>query len=108
VTLLVTLDQVKAHLRVDNDDEDDDLTLKIHAASAAVLSYLKDTAYLYVDTSGETIADIPYQVQAATLLLMGAFYGNRGEDGGQSSGFGNYLPPAVVALLYPLRVPTVV
>jgi len=107
MTMLVTLDQVKVHLRVDNDEEDDDLTLKIHAASASVLLYLKDAADAFVDTSGAVTTDVPWNVQAATLLMTGALYGNRGEDGGSSSGFSNYLPPAVVSLLYPMRVPSV-
>ena len=107
MTMLVTLDQAKLHLRVDHDSDDDDITLKVHAASASVLSYLKDNALNYVDSSGVALGEIPYELQAATLLLLGALYGNRGEDGGTSSGFSNYLPPAVVSLLYPLRVPTV-
>ena len=107
MTLLITLEQAKAHLRIDTDEEDDDLTLKIHASSAAVMSYLKDGALDFTDSSGVITADVPWQVQAAVLVLLGALYGDRGEEGGKPAGFSNYLPPAVVALLYPLRIPTV-
>ncbi len=118
MTMLVTLDQAKLHLRMDADDtfEDSDVTLKILAASAAVLDYLDAAQFDFLDTSGELLEDssgpltVPYKVQAATLLLVGDLYKNREPTADDvvdpKFGYG-YLPRAVVALLYPLRIPPV-
>jgi len=112
VTMLITLDQAKAHLRIDSDDGDEELEEKIEEASAAVISYLKSAAEDFLDTSGEPRQSggkpvVPWQVRAATLQLLTALYENRGEDGGAMSKFEQgYLPPSVTALLYPLRDPS--
>jgi len=118
MTLLVTVDQVKMHLRLSLDDcfEDDHLTLLTLAASAAVLDYLDQAQYDFLDTSGELLEDssgplsVPYQVQAATLLLVGDMYKSREPTASDAVdpkfGYG-YLPRAVIALLYPLRIPPV-
>lgn len=113
MVMLVTLDEAKAHLRVTHDLEDEDITLRIEAASESVISYIKDASLDFVDSSGVIILDesgvstVPKRVKMATLLLLGAFYRHRGEDGGQAANFQmGFLPPAVTALLYPLRTPT--
>lgn len=112
--MLVTVDSARDHLRIDYDDCDDfDLELKIKAASQAVVRYLKGGADSFLDTNGDVLLnsnddpDVPEDVQHATLLLVSHFhrYRDGGNDGGNS---GNYLPPAVTALLYPLRDPTIV
>ena len=86
------------------------LTLKIHAASGAVLNYLKAGAN-FLDTSGEVEVDtsddpigVPFEVQAATLLLIGFLYKDRDENANNAFEMG-YLPKPVMALLYPLRRP---
>ncbi len=38
---IVTLQEVKSHLRIDHDFDDADLQLKINAATAAVLDHVK-------------------------------------------------------------------
>jgi hypothetical protein len=121
MTMLVTLEQAKRHLYIDiaDTDRDADIMDKVEEASAAVISYLKDSAQgfldssglLGVDSSGQPLLDspgvvIPFQVRAATLQLLTALFENRGDDGGAMSKFEQgYLPPAVTALLYPLRDP---
>ncbi len=121
MTMLVTLAQAKRHLYIDESDttRDEDIMDKIEEASAAVISYLKDSAagfldssgLLAVDTNGVPVLDspsvhIPFQIRAATLQMLTALFENRGDDGGAASNFnGNYLPPSAVALLYPLRDP---
>lgn len=109
--MLVSLDAAKSHLRVDNSDEDNDITLKIHAASGAVLNYLKSGANKFLDSNGDVEIDsandpvgVPYEVEAATLLMLGYLYKDRDEnaDGAYAQG---YLPKPVTALLYPLRDP---
>lgn len=114
--MLVTLQQAKDHLRMDHAYDDDDITLKVQAASAAIIDYLKDYADSFLDSAGDVIIDstgepdVPYQVKAATLLLVGDFYMNREPTASDpvdaQYGYG-YLPRAVTALLYPLRDPTV-
>ncbi len=126
MVMLVTLRQASDHLRRDSSDDDSDLVLKIHAASSAVLNYLKDGAsfletaviasddgvdstifdgadQVYVDASGELAA--PFEVRAATLLLIGYLYKNRDADPDKEFEMG-YLPRPVMSLLYPLRKPT--
>lgn len=108
--MLVTLEQVKAHLRIVHSSDDDDLTGKTHAASAAVLAYLKDGA-VFLDSSGQVEVDssgdpigVPYNVQIATLIMVGYFNKDRDEDTDRAYETG-YLPKPVTALLYPLRDP---
>jgi len=115
MTMLVTLQQASDHLRRDTTDDDADLTLKIMAASAAVINYLKSSTAAYettvdsddndvivVDTNGDPI--VKDEVRAATLLLVGVLY--KGREGEGFNSVGN-LPMAVQCLLYPLRDPAV-
>lgn len=110
---LVTLDQIKARLRIDTDAEDGDLVGFMQSASRMVLSYLKleDDAYLNsdgtMDVDSETSGyyEVPAEVQAATLYLAGVLYRDR--DGGEVDKWApGYLPAPVTAMLYPLRDPT--
>lgn len=121
--MLVTLQQASDHLRRDTTDDDNDLTLKIQAASGAVVNYLKDTVALYVaevdykgreivDSQGDPIpvidsngdAQVRFEVQAAVLLMLGYLYKDRDNDTEKAYQQG-YLPAPVTALLYPLRDP---
>lgn len=123
----VTLTEASDHLRRDTTDDDNDLSLKIKGASAAVRNYLKQEwrAYVFaVDSNGDVIVDsngnpvpeedssgpiIRPEVKVATLQMIGEMYKYReGEQTGRiNEGYG-YLPIAVVALLYPLRKPVAV
>lgn len=114
MTMLVTLAQAKKHLRIDWDHDDDDVSWKIEEASAAVINYLGEQAYQFLDSSLMVVEDtseeaiIPHAVRAATLQLLTALYENRGDDGGTLSKFQmGYLPPSVTALLFPLRDPAI-
>jgi hypothetical protein len=108
---LVSLTQAKDHLRIDSSAEDSYLGLMIRASSAAVLNYIRSGADLFTDSAGDVYLDsagdpidVPEDVQAATLLLLGFMYRNRDEnpDGAFERG---YLPMPVTALLYPYRDP---
>lgn len=77
---LVTLFQVKEHLRVTIDDEDADLQGKLEMASAIILDFLKlsglpDAWNGESDDSPGT--GVPPLVQSATLLVVGELYKNR-------------------------------
>lgn len=109
MVMLVTLQEASDHLRRDTTDDDDDLTIKIKAASAAVLNYIETADF--IDSSGEPDYDssgdaiVPFDVKAATLILVGMFYKDR--DGVDASKWPlGYLPMPVVSLLYPYREPT--
>ena len=109
---LVTVDDAVRHLRLDEvgSDGDPDLELKITAASAMVLNYLKDGADSFLDSDGAVITDsngdpdVPAVVRAATLLVLGYLWRKRDED--ESGEFaGGRLPAPVRAMLGPLRDP---
>lgn len=102
MVMLVTLEEAKIHVRADGDD-DSDLTIKIHAASGAVINYLKRPAFIGADGLVDESA-VPYEVKAATLLMVGYFYKDRDNDENEEYQTG-YLPRPVTALLYPLRDP---
>src|SRR6476659_3078584 len=94
--MLVTLQEAKDHLLVDFDSADNDITLKITAASGAVLNYLKNRKKLYVvevdddgfdvlDSQGDTIPVLDSQgnkiirdeIRFAVLILVGIFFRDR-------------------------------
>lgn len=101
---LVTLAQARAHLRSDSTRDDADLTLKIQAASEAVLDHLGSGA-TFLGEDGSVSGDIPAKVQMATLLTIGWLYTERtGEHSkAMSAESRDPLPRAAVALLQSLR-----
>jgi len=113
--MLVSLAKAKQHIRVDHTVEDDLITMYVHSASAAVLNYLKDGKDVFLDSSGVIEVDsddepvgVPFEVSAATLIMVGYLYRNRdNNDGGTANGAfeEGTLPKPVTALLYPLRDP---
>lgn len=116
--MLVSLEEAKKHIRVDHDDEDAEITLYLKAASAAVINYLKTYAERYFDSNSDIIedsngivSDVGFEVQAATLLMVGYLYRLR-DDNDNSSFRASFefgqLPIPVISLLYPLRDPAFV
>ncbi len=76
---LITLDQAKLHLRLDNDDHDEQLEEIIEDASGIILDYLKAGAGTYQTTSGEP-DDVPRAVVAAVKLGVSALFENPEQD----------------------------
>lgn len=95
---------------MDHDEDDTDIEGYIDAASSAVINYLDGAVDFVTTTSGELELDAngepdaPFEVRAATLLLVAALY--KGEDSGDLW-TPNYLPIPVTSLLYPLRLPVI-
>ena len=116
MTMLVTLPEAAEQLRRDTTDDNADLTLKIHAASGAVLNYLKGANRFVqeVDADGNPVFDadgkpvytteVLFEVKAAVLLMVGYLYKDRDNDKDREYEQG-FLPRPVTALLYPLRTP---
>ena len=106
MSLPVTLQQVKDDLRVDTDVEDADIGLKLAAAQAAVLNYLKiESVDALAVGSPAVIPDrVSDAIAAATRILTAYLYRNRDTDADHEWEAG-YLPRPVTALLYPLRDP---
>lgn len=106
--MLITLSDALNHLNHPQ-AQNPEITIYIHAASAAVLNYLKSGADSFLDSAGEVITDsndepvgVPYEVRAAVMILVGYLFRNRDTNDGFNAG---YLPAPVTALLYPLRDP---
>lgn len=112
---LVTLEQARATLRMPESltTENDLIVGLIRSSSRMVLTYLKldEDAYLNsdgtMDLNSSTLGydEVPEEVQAATLYLVGVLFRDR--DGAESEKWTpNYLPAPVVSMLYPLRLPS--
>jgi hypothetical protein len=108
--LFVTLTQAKQHLRIDDDDSDTDLTLKITQAEAIVTDYLRVDPALLEGSPPAWTAASPLMwsdrdvscIQAAILLVLSALY-----DDEMNRTLADYMAPGgVVALLLArLRTP---
>jgi hypothetical protein len=107
--MLVTLEAAKADLQMDHDQDDADIESKIEQASAIALNYLGQGQDLYADSTGvipedaNGAPDVPYEVRAATLLMVRMLYKGEGDFTEWEHG---YPPRAVMNLLYPLRTPS--
>lgn len=105
---LVTLEQAREHLRIDDDAGDADLTLKIQAGSAALLSYIQGSRDKVVDDSGKLIEGEPLKrMQTALLVLLGYLDRNRNGEEEEKLMQGE-LPFSVTMLIYDLRLPTII
>lgn len=110
--MLVTLQQASDHLRRDTSADDADLTLKIQAASQAVIDYMKNGA-TFIDSSGDAEYDsagealgVPKNVQIAVLLMTGILYKAREGENTVDDWYEFGLPKAVQNILYGRRTPT--
>ena len=82
---LVTFTTAKAQLNVDHDLDDDLINGMRTRASGSVIDYCKidvsESSFNWVDLYGEPITDnVPPEVVAAVLLMIGAMYENRDGD----------------------------
>lgn len=129
---LVTIDEARAHLRLDADSaggaDDSWLNIFIPAICESVSLWLKDDARLYepeMDSAGEEVIDsagepIPLEpltvrpvVKAAVLLELDSVYRFRSGEGVDNvvpadAGYGYTLNKASTALLSTIRKSTVV
>lgn len=78
---MIGIDIVKAHLRVDFDDEDELIKLYIDAATDSAEAYL-DRSLIESESSRKDPTDlvINSSVKAAILLTIGHLYANREQE----------------------------
>jgi len=93
----VTLDEVKHHLRYDDDANDIMLINYIAAAESTVKHYITE----------DVIPNETPDIKVAVLMLVGHYDYHRNADK-DTPNFGNELPPPVRALLQPYRKPTAI
>lgn len=94
MTAFATLDEVKHHLRYDDDSNDTVLAIYLQTAENAVKNYITD------EIKNEMLPSL----KTATLLMVGYLDDNRNAENGAE--FGNFLPAPVRQILSPYRTPT--
>lgn len=99
---LMTLDEAKEHLNPPGDIDDNKIERQIIEATVIVLRHCKLPLDSYQSTAGDPNTDVPPDLRAAALLVLGSLYDNA--DG--QSPDKEPLSPAVKALLMPWRKPT--
>lgn len=106
MSLLVSLSQMKARLRIDTSSADTDYTLLLNQAQALVIDYVKqqyDDGAWATTVNGWTSSTVPAQVSAAILLMAGWMDAHRGDDAAMLE-LGR-LPTPVESCLWRLRDP---
>jgi hypothetical protein len=106
---LVTYAQAKAHLRLPDDREQEDVEAKTQQATAMVLRHIEREENDWDDTTDPTV-DLDFAiVQAAILETLGDLWRFRGDDADQKPELveeGAYLKANVRRKLHPLRRPS--
>ena len=104
---LITYGQAQRHLRLVDDEEKQDVELKMEMATAIVLVHIKEhlnyaSEYWTEDT--DPVDDRNFAiVQCAILKVLANLYGDRGDNERPSGG---PLSPDVVSMLSVLRDPS--
>ena len=96
---VLTLDEIKAHLRLDGSEDDAQLTLLSEAAEDYAAQYL-GRSLPWLDDLGAPVA-VPASIRAALLLVIGDLYENRE---GAFVGVSRVDNPTVERLLHFYRV----
>lgn len=96
MTDLVTLDEAKFHLRIDDTFSDVDLAEKITQASDIVVDYVGTTAADGSTPANWTQTTVPPRAKTAVLLVLGTLFASR-------EGFDDPLSVGAVCLLTRLR-----
>ena len=96
---MVTLEELKAHLRIEQDDEDAHLTLLLSSAMAAAEDFCM-RSFARQSTGSSSDEPIPDAVRLAVLLHAGHFYANRENN---DPGAYRAMAQAFQSLLWPYR-----
>jgi len=101
VSTFVTLDQLKARLRITSTDEDVDLQALLDQAEAQVLNWCSVTAPSKAVVEGWMVGTVPPVVVAAILVQTGELDRFRGDDADAPPRDGEVLAVTVRELLRP-------
>ncbi len=78
MTALLTLEEIKAHLRVDHDADDDMLMDKVRQATAVLLAYIQGSRDKVIREDGELIpGEALTRMKGAAMRLTGCCTGIR-------------------------------
>ena len=100
--MVVTVDEVKTHLRIEDDDEDSYIAGLIAQAQAAAEDFCR-VSFEPEDPKGlEAAVPVPEPVRLAVLLMVSHYYENR--DNPDRAVYGT-MRIAFENLLYPYRDP---
>lgn len=85
MTALLTLEEIKAHLRVDHDADDDMLMDKVRQATAVLLAYIQGCRDKVIREDGELIpGEALTRMKGAAMRLTGMLYRNPDLAGGKN------------------------
>ena len=102
MTALLTLEEIKAHLRVDHDADDEMLMDKVRQATAVLLAYIQGSRDKVIREDGELIpGEALTRMKGAAMLYRNPDLAEREEL------LQGELPFSVSVLIYDLRCPTV-
>ncbi len=77
MTALLTLEEIKAHLRVDHDADDEMLMDKVRQATAVLLAYIQGSRDKVISEDGELIpGEALTRMKGAAMRLTGMLYRN--------------------------------
>lgn len=99
--MIVTVDELKEHLRIQHNEEDEYLEKVLTMSEAAADDYCRTTFDPYLDEDGNEI-DPPEPARLAVLLMASFYYENR--DIPDMTTY-RAMRLAFNSLLYPYRVP---
>lgn len=94
---ITTLNEIKEHLRYDDDSNDANLEIYRLAAESAVLRYTDEAHH----------EPYPEEFRLAVLVYVGYYDKHRNAESDAPVN-GNFMPQPVQALLFPYRTPTAV
>ena len=103
--MILTVDEVKVHLRIEQDDEDEYLASLIQQAQSTAEDFCRvsfEPEIIVDDEGNETVTTVPEPVRLAVLLMVSHYYENR--DNPDRAVYGT-MRIAFENLLYPYRDP---
>jgi Phage gp6-like head-tail connector protein len=93
---IITIEQIKAWLKIEHDLENDILENLREFASYEAFNFIQNN-FEELDENGELVEKpIPFNVKLACLLLISYMYENRGDEP-------NAMPINIVKMLYPYK-----
>ena len=103
--MILTVDEVKNHLRIEEDDEDETIAGLIRQAQSTAEDFCRvsfEPVTVTDDEGNETITTAPEPVRLAVLLMVSHYFENR--DNPERAVYGT-MRIAFENLLYPYRDP---